>query len=408
MVSSQEPGHPAAWTTIHSASKRFAVIGNDPGVVLAVSGWADESAVRMEHATRLRITPGIAALCRILVVTNESFQAGSIRTGRDRRSRSRVLRLDCTKLEDIDWEDALEAWCCMLLNGCIADGATNSVAPNPAPAWMSVGLAHCLDPVLRARDRKIALRLYDDGLLPGFAEVLKWRTLPPGRRHEKAVCTLAASWMMAGSAPGFKRMTDILSAGHILDANKMAVIVPGCSGTGALDSCWSARVEAEKIVLTDIGLITDESLYALNAAVHVSPGGNGIPLDSAIKAGASLDALIPSRTCGWMAGFCRERAMRIARLKPGRPSEYVDAADAYCAFLSALAAPRTGKRRLLKLFKDAERMKTDMEKAFSARAEYMNRMEKTYGGFDAHAGEEVLEHSELQRYIDAFDEKKGK
>lgn len=388
-------------TVVHSPSRRFIVVCNDPASAMPVAGWADDVAVRVERVARLKIAPGDGREARIFLATNPALsRAGASVAIRGARPGNTSLKIEVAGLEDVDWEDALEKWCAVLLDGCVAGAATNGAAGRAAPEWLSSGLAHCIDPALRARDRKILLRLADAGLTPGMAEILGWEILPPGRRHEKAVCASAVAWMFSDpeTVPAISaRVLESIAAGRKLDAGAMAELMPGYPDAAALEAGWRSRIEAERNVLSDIGIITEDALRELRAAVAVESGADGVPAGAQLRPGAGLEAVITARTNEWAAAFCRGRAIRIARLKPGRPREFTETADAYCAFLSAVAGGRAGERRLKSMLATAMTKMDEMERLFYARVEFMDRMEEKYGGEPG--PEVVLEQPETREYI---------
>lgn len=401
--------------SVHSPSRRFLVTGLDGGQAISVSRWADDVSVKLERATRSRMSFRNREF-RIRVSAGSDLPAGRVGFN-ERFSEGKFLQeLVVENPGAADWEDVLEVYCTLLLNGqTAAVGAGGAVgrwrSTEKVPAWLAVGLAHCIDPVLKSRDRRIVLEWRKSGKVPPFAEILKWHVLPPGRSREKAACTMAVAWLLSlpDAASRFRLIQERLAANEVLTCEWMVAQIPGSLSVEQAENLWTKRIENERQVISDPGVLFPDALESLKDQLVIRRGEYGVPADTNLPAVIELKTLVGMKKSEWIPTFCRAKSVGIKMASVHGSAEVREVGDAYCGFMSLLGEGGRDSR-LLSLLARADDTLRRLETTMREREAYMDEMERTHLGTNAvrssgrNVSRDKLDRSRLQKYIDEVEQ----
>ncbi|MEI6971362.1 MAG: hypothetical protein WCL44_07555, partial [bacterium] len=319
----------------------------------------------------------------------------------------------------VDWEEALEVLCELVLSGGIAasrkTAAGGRLQPvERLPAWLAVGLSHHIDPALKARDRRIFLNCHKTGRVPAIADILKKFSLPSGRSTEKAVCTMAVAWLLGlpDSAGRWERIRDRLAAGETISCDWLLKEVPGCTTVEDLERKWQGRPEDERFVISDPGLLFPDALDAVKEQLVIRQGEYGVPADTNMPAVLALKDLIAMKRQEWIQPFCRAKAVGIGIAAVGGSSEVRDVASAYCGFLELLGGAESDSSLNSSLVA-ADAKLNKLATLVREREDYVDGVERRLAGTNvtvsAVPNESIdsLDRTPLQKYIDAVEQRLG-
>jgi len=395
--------------TVHSPSRRFVIVGTNTTQLIPISRWSDEVAEKAERILRIKMDFREREF-RIVVDAGDRYQSGRVQHIAGFSKGIFVQKLLIENPEAIDWEEVLEVFCSLLLDGQTVAQAKSSrpeVRRVPAvPAWFSTGLAHNLDPALKSRDRRIVMNWGRAGALPPFSSVVKWHVLPDGRSMEKAISTAAVEWLLSlpDSAKCIEMLFSRLASGDAVSAEWIATLFPDCRTVEVLDGIWQARLDGERLVIADTGASSALAVEMLKDQLAIRALELGIPVDTNMSMVIEMKDLVAMKEKDWLPAFCVTKATQI-RLSAGAGSpELLDAVEKYCVFLEALKN-RRHDAKLLALLAEADAARQRLETVVMDRKKYVDEIEARHEGREpgVKAGKvplDELERSEIQRYID--------
>jgi hypothetical protein len=254
-----------------------------------------------------------------------------------------------------------------LLDGCAGGAATNPPAASPpaaVPGWLAVGLPRALFAVRRQDDRQQVLAEWEAGrqsTLPVFLESMRaLGPCLPTRALDRARCGVLVAWI--ASQPdrdrAFARLLSAL-AGDPATMNGdwwAGLLRVEQAGAVGLDAAWDARMLRERRVVDAPGRTTRADVRRLRAALLIFPGLYGMPFSGTPYGTVEWSALIEMRDRPWLRDFCRNKGASLRLLAAGRGPALLKVADAYSAYLEAVAEGRAAwrLRRLLGAALDAE------------------------------------------------------
>lgn len=352
--------------SIWSCSHRFLLTGTNSAYLANAARWAEDIADAIERSFGIKTSPDRDAVFRIVLNSDTIDSISHVRKSHVLRANSQFQQLDFGPLDHVDWEQAIESFCFLILSRHVTDlwlaeGKVES--PAAVPDWVAVGLARNLDSALKRHDRRITLRLAKKGQLPPFSEVSTWDSLPEGRDARKSVAGMALGWLMTKSIlrKSVVPLTAELAAGRELTADRIARQTLKFDSVDEMNSDWFAWVEDQKSIVSPLDGITTDLVDDLKRTLLARPGESGIPESGALPRPAELEQLVRLKKKRWLDTFCTYKSRELEVFCIGRPAEVVATVKAYLDFLEALSQ----KRRdgvILQLLVKADAMLRELEK----------------------------------------------
>lgn len=410
------PAVAAVAVSVHSPSRHFLVTGKDGGQIINIARWADEVSTKIERALKTRMDFKRREF-RIRVSSASDLPAGCTGSSEILSDGKLLQNLVIRNPESIDWEDVLETHCRLLLDGFVAArvkaiAGSRQRLSEEVPAWLAVGLSHCIDPALKSRDRRVVLNWRKNGTVPPLSELLKWRHLPSGRSREKAACTMMVAWLLSfsGAESFCEQIQAHLVSGESISSEWLATVIPGCDTVVEAEQMWAGRLDGERFVVSGPGLLSPDTLSLLRDQLVIRQGEYGIPADTNLPQVIELKSLVAMKDIVSVQDFCKAKASGLLITALSGSEEVREVAAAYSSFFGQAGVG--GKEdRLLSLLASAEDMLVRLEATTRARQAYMDKMEETYadgpgvGDGGQNAYRDCLERSKLQRYIDGAEQR---
>ena len=410
------PAGAAELVSVHSPSRHFLVTGDDVGQTINIARWADEVSTKIERALKTKIDFKHLEF-RIHLSSSSAPSSGCTGSSEKSSGRKYLQTLLIKNPDKVDWEDVLELHCRLLLDGLVVAsgdvGAGGRRQPvEDVPAWLPVGLSHCIDPALKSRDRRVVLNWQKIEAVPPLSELLKWRTLPSGRSREKAACTMMVAWLLSfpDAVNWFEQVRARLVSGDSISSEWLATVIPGCHTVADVELMWTERLAGERFVLSGPGLLSQDTLSLIKDQLVIRTGEYGIPAGTNLPQVIELKSLVAMKDDASVQAFCKAKALGLLMTALSGSEEVRAVAAAYSSFFGQVGVGgQDGK--LLSLLAKAEDMLKRLETTTRAREEYMDKMEETYTANAAapdggkNASRDCLERSKLQRYIDGAEER---
>jgi len=260
-----------------------------------------------------------------------------------------------------------------------ADGSTKpdwrrvrQHAPPPTPAWLSIGMARNLFPVLMAENNALSARLWQEGRIPSLQRLLAQYAAPAtsfchdpdgtDSQGRDVACGLLVALIasQANHKEIFSHLFAELAAGHPVNTATLATCFPKCKNSADIEDAWDRWLFRQRYIVHQLGRFLPENIAQLRAELLLYPGVSGIPLTTNVNQVLTFENLIDQRKAPWVPSLAEQKSNTLRRLTAGRGAELGAVADAYCKFLSALKA-QAGKRKLNNLLQDAERKLNALE-----------------------------------------------
>lgn len=360
----------ASYRSAWSCSRRFLVTGTNSAHLANAARWAEDIADAIERSFGIKTSPDYDAVFRIVLHSDNVDSVSNVLKSHAVRDNSQFQQLDLGPLGQVDWEEAIQSFCFLLLSRHVTDlwlAGNKAESPAPVPDWLAVGLASNLDPALRRRDRRIVLRISKKKQLPSFSEISTWHSLPEGNDSRKSISSSATAWLTA--KPTLRKtvepLTVELAAGRELTVDLIAEKVLKLDSSAEIDSDWSAWVDDQQSIISPLDGITTDLTSDLKALLVAQPGKSGIPESGALQGRTTFENLVRVKTKRWVNAFCKQKTHELEVFCIGRPSEVVETLEAYRDFLDALAEKqRDGS--LLRLLVRAEAMLRELERTATA------------------------------------------
>lgn len=278
---------------------------------------------------------------------------------------------------ETDQAAARHALCTLLLDGyqletmaIQADGKpdwrrASQHGPPQIPAWLSIGVARNLFPVLKAENNAQSARLWQEGRIPSLRRLLAQYAAPaasfaadPGgtdSQSRNVACGLLIALITAqpNRADIFNHLLAELAAGRPITPATLAARFPKCATGADMEDAWDRWLFRQRYIIHQPGRFLPENIAQLRAELLLYPGVSGIPLATNASQVLTFGYLVEQREAPWAPALAEQKINALRRLTAGRGAELGAVADAYCRFLSALKK-QAGKRKLKKLLQDAE------------------------------------------------------
>jgi hypothetical protein len=317
-----------------------------------------------------------------------------------------LQQLTIENFELVAWQDVLEAHTSLLLNGyIIARQEQNQAQPIEGPDWLAFGLAHYIDSRLRARSGSLLVSWQEEGVCPSFSDVLKWRTLPRGPSAQKSACCVALSWLLAAptSSSQLDRMFSRMAAGKSISPEWVATDLLAMESVDAMEDAWQRWTGKYRLPKADLGVLSSVTLERLRARLALRSGDSGIPgnLEPPRMALADLIAL---KRSAWIPAFCAAKSLQLEMLAAGRPAQFRELVDLYRDYLDALRR-RKRDRTLERLLSKADSALNRLQVTIASRERYVDDVEHKYSGTIRPRGDDRLERSSFQDYVDEVEKR---
>ncbi len=404
--------HAAERKVIRSAKRGFLVTGSDSAELLSVSRWAEDVADDIERTMRVKMGFGSRRILRIDIRTNEELPEGRVRGQQRFLSGQLEQRIRIENADNINWEDALEVYSKLLLNGYVVLCQTEpqrAKSLGEVPDWLAVGLVQHIDPALRARNRKIVLSWREDTGLPAFAEFLEWHDMSTGRQREKALCGMVVAWLCSRreSSGRWSSVFQRLADGEGISEEWLAANVVACGSVPDMAGAWSRWIDHQQRIITDLGSVSTLLMGKLRRRLVLRSGEPGVPAPAGVAEEMGFDVLVQRKKERWIPNFCKSREEEIKLLGAGRPAEFVTVTILYGDFLKAMQK-RKRDQTLIKLLAKADKALDELAATVRAREQYVNLVERLHavpsGAIDDSLSDSsvfpALGRSPLQRYVD--------
>ncbi len=341
------------YKTIKSHSRRFSAVARDGKQGLDVLKWTESIAGKLHRMTQLDwpARPWWSLTLSIRNVTgpesNRVYTVQSFDYGRLSQ------RLVINNYLAADVRETEEKLCHLLLNASVVraqlgagDGGLSpdrlrdlrdSRQLHVAPTWLARGLSQNLHWRVRAANGRTATVRQARGELPGLGAFLSDRE---GRsaRSDPVMCGLAVGWLL--SLPyerrAFPLLVRRLAAGRGLSAGWIATAVAGGASVDDLDGAWEAWVDRQKRTVYEPGKTADHDLQLLDAALLLSAGASGIPLENMPAGKLRPRDVIAYRGAPWVPAFTARKTAELQVLAVARGPELAEVVNHYCRFLAAL------------------------------------------------------------------------
>jgi len=333
---------------------RLRVTGADALQNMEVARWAQRISRDVERATATRLPPPSSHVLRIEIAPPVAEGKGAVTFFQEARDGGLAQRLVIAGYDEAEYAQAERALCRLLLDARVAARQTPAdrrAGLRGAPEWMVIGVARALLPSRRAENSAAALALWQAGRLASLGQLLAAGSAAPS----EAVCGALVQWL--SGLPDGKRFFDAafgaIAGGEELTAARLAA----CAGPGVsaadLDGMWDAWLLRQKRVVyvaEGPARTTPALLDQLRSQLLIHPRDRGISVDGDPDRILTFADLIARRGEEWVPAFARNRSAALRLLAVGREAEFGAAAEAYAAFLDALAEglPETGLAGLLR------------------------------------------------------------
>ena len=237
--------------------------------------------------------------------------------------------------------------------------------PPQTPAWLSIGVARNLFPVLKAENNALSARLWQEGRIPSLRRLLaqyaapaaSFTAEPAGTNSQgrDVACGLLIALIAAqpNRTEIFGHLFAELAAGRPATTATLATCFPKCKTGADVEDAWDRWLFRQRYIIHQPGHFLPENIAQLRAELLLYPGVSGIPLATNASQVLTFEHLIDQREAPWIPALAEQKINMLRRLTAGRGAELGAVADAYCKFLSALKK-QAGKRKLKILLQDAE------------------------------------------------------
>ncbi|MBN1269908.1 MAG: hypothetical protein JXB04_09985 [Kiritimatiellae bacterium] len=371
-----EPPTPSVTSAALSTSRRFLATGGTSADNVQLAEWAEQVAVKCADLVGWppmfqRGDPLVLALRPVAgsaggrIVKAQGLVAGRLRQ-----------KLIVYGVEDVDQEDLLEALAWLLLNRYVFERQDPDAQPaeaSEAPDWLAAGVAQNLYAALRARNGRMMLRAWEQGLAPSFEALLAYEVLPEGRWIEKAAAGMACAWWQSLPDPEarwaalFQRLAqkDVVSAGWL------ATEGAGLESVAALEQNWDLWLAHREQIRADWGTVTPEDLSKLREALVVDAELLRLVGWEDPPAAMPPERLIDHRRERWIPTLAMYVGFKVKNLALGRAGEYQDVVMLYSTFWDALARRgvfRPSARRLRRMLAEAHGAFSTLETEIGRRA----------------------------------------
>ncbi len=391
---------------------RFHVRGSHPSRMLSVVKWAEDVASRMERATGQAMPFSDARNFHIVIRPGETLPSGRVRRSQQLKAGLLIQVLLVEGFERVDWEEVLEVFSSLLVDGYVAmwqqqEYGWRGGRAESAPAWLSVGLAQYIDRSLHTRNRRIVVRWTREGGVPSFAEILKWHFLSRGPSRQKVACSVAVAWLLA--RPDFSRdfeaVFDRLAQGKPLSPEWMATRLLRVGSVDEMEIAWRRWVGKQRLIVSNFGELSSDVLDRLSSELAARVGEHGVPVQAGLPVKMGFGDLAARKREKWIAAFTRAKTVELMTLAGGKPEELGLVVKEYCVFLKALRR-RRWDRTLRILLARADASLVRLRQKVQKREKYVDEMAKKVGGHRRLViGTEydTLERSKLRRYVDSVE-----
>ncbi len=404
----------AARVTATSSSGRFLVTAPDLSKASEYTRWAEEMAERFEH-----LTGAPAAFSRLAPLHIVLAAAGSPAEGLAIRSVPGDGRLNyilsVNEYVALDYEDLLAAYCRLATAAAMDRYRPGSAGGElQVPDWLAVGLAQNLDPLLRNRDRRLVGSWIPVSERPDITRVLTWDRLPETWYRTRALCGVAALWVVSlkPQGQGWPLIVERLASGQRLSPVWIGASLAGVKPGAGFAQAWADWLDRQGRMIQDLGAVStaliDQLKRACDTPASELRGVRGLDPSDRL----TPRQLIALRREPPVQLVAELRAQQVQALTIGRAPELAAVGERYALFFEGLSDGATYVTLRWRLGR-AERAWGRLAALTREREAYVDAVEQESAPAGRTAGpaglpEPLLEKSRIEAYLDDAERRFGR
>jgi len=388
--------------SIHSADRRFIVSGMSSAENLVLVGHLTDLAKQVEEKTGMSLPFQRGQVLGVMVQSTSSPDSQLLKMqGWD--GGKFYQRLIVPGFPRLDTEDLLGGACWLLLNRYAAEYTPRSQRTGMGAAvddWISSGLAQNTQAALYARNREWISREWTEGQIMSLQNVIKQKTLPPGRWREKAYASAAVEFLFPkGDLTTWAMLFKAVGTRQPIDGTWLRKHCPALQNRHP-EEAWREYLKQRSrshtvAAWSDRGLqIEAKLLQTLNFRPRelISDVPADVPVDLYAR------DLMTYRGQEWTFPVAGSLSLRMQSLELGAPSALRGVLSSYAAFFNQLATPPAPKRSWWKRGRKDPKKRQPPDDAtwLVALNQLWMRAERAHQSF-------LENHQTAKRYVDSFD-----
>jgi len=238
-----------------------------------------------------------------IVLKDESSRAGGrvVKAQNERGTAlGQVLFIEAPDV--VPQEDILEGMCWLLLNRYVVAKQSlpqRSEKLGTVPDWLAVGLAQEMYAPLRARNNRIVVNAWREGVQLSAAQTLAGANISPEQTLQRAVAAVFYDWIssFANSDELFPAMFSLMASGRDVTPEWLANRIPELSDAADVEQQWDLWVATRQQINFIFEPLRISDVVALELALIVCPTVLSVAAERNIADALTEEQLIAWRHC---------------------------------------------------------------------------------------------------------------
>jgi hypothetical protein len=351
-----------------SRTQRFVATRRPDGNTLQMIVWMEDVAEMVAEFIGQPLFFRKHEPVRVLFREEPDQPAGAVLAVQDFSEGLLQQRLVLVNETRLDQEDLLNAFVWLLMNRCVIERQSRAqrLAHRGAfPAWVGVGVAQNLYPVVRQRNDRSLYRAWLEGqdVNPLRLEAITMAADATG--YEKALAGSMVAWMMSrpGGGQRLAQLADEYRDGERSPSWNWWQWL-GFEDERAMVEAWDLWIGSRGQLISGRTQADRGDLDALDQALTLAPGMVVVLTGYELESAPTLEDLIHRRSEPWVPGVARFLLMQVETVGMGKPALFREVVERYAVFLRAViegvggAKERWSEAALLRLLFEAQQAET--------------------------------------------------
>ena len=258
---------------IFSANRKLVVEGPHSGENAVLAIWGEDMLEAFQSAVGFTVPDLLRSPIVIRIFDHYDEPTSKLRKIQHKQGDYVTQHLELMKGQSLDQEDLLEALISLFIQRLVWSRSQledEALQKTRVPDWFGSGMAQCLLPELRKRNRRLVYSYWQDDELPSLDELLQSVFFPPGRWKQKYAAASMVGWLMEQN--DFPKLAGMLmrtwSVGEEVNADVLQAFMKRPRGISTLTQEWDLWIAHYEQVTTSGALQQRQGLTRLDTLIR--------------------------------------------------------------------------------------------------------------------------------------------